>query len=182
MANAKVNLTTHITDVVNVIKFERLHDIILVGHSYGGMVISGVAEVVPDRISQLVYLDAMVPKDGESAKDVCGELWGTLMAPHIRDSVMTYPFGVIHSAPPTDVAQPLKTFTEPIRIKHPLVQKIPTAYILMTHGGRSNSATDQMGVVRARARNWPVYTLEGGHYSMREQPDNLVKKLEEIAD
>ena len=54
------------------IKFEDLHNIILVGHSFGCMVISGVAEQISDRIDQLVYLDAMVPDDGESAKDVCG--------------------------------------------------------------------------------------------------------------
>ena len=81
LSNANINLTTYVTDVVNVIKFEDLHNIILVGHSFGGMVLSGVAEQVSDRISQLVYLDAMVPNDGESAKDVCGELWDKVMYP-----------------------------------------------------------------------------------------------------
>src|SRR5688572_10295014 len=55
LANADINLTTHITDIVNVIKFENLNNVILVGHSYGGMVISGVAELVPERIKQLIY-------------------------------------------------------------------------------------------------------------------------------
>ena len=66
LARPDVGLSVHIEDVVNTILFEDLHDITLVGHSYGGMVITGVADRVPDRIKRLVYLDAMVPNDGES--------------------------------------------------------------------------------------------------------------------
>src|SRR6187431_3244584 len=56
LSNAKINLTTYIADIVNLIKFENLRNIILVGHSFGGMVVSGVAEQVSDRIDQLIYL------------------------------------------------------------------------------------------------------------------------------
>jgi pimeloyl-ACP methyl ester carboxylesterase len=164
---------------VNVIKFENLHNVILVGHSYGGMVISGAAEQVPERISQLIYLDAMVPNNGESAKDVFGELWDKLMVPFIKDSVLL-PKGATTSTPPTDVPQPLKTLTERIKISNPLVKKIPTAFIRMTTNGKSDTAFDKLGLVKAKARNWKIYTFEGGHYSMREQPENLVKKLEQV--
>lgn len=180
LLNANINLSTYVADITNVIKFENLHNVILVGHSYGGMVISGVAEQVPDRIKQLVYLDAMVPNDGESAKDVCGEMWGMMMETNIKDSVVQYPFGATKPTAPTDVPQPLKTFTEALKISNPLVKKIPTAFVMMTKDGKGNSGTDKMGVLRARLRNWKVYPFEGGHYSMREQPENLVKKLEEI--
>lgn len=64
LADTEINLTTHINDIVNVIKFEELQDVILVGHSYGGMVISGVAEQIPERIKQMIYLDAFVPNNG----------------------------------------------------------------------------------------------------------------------
>jgi pimeloyl-ACP methyl ester carboxylesterase len=178
LSNADINLSTYITDIVNVIKFENLHNIILVGHSYGGMVISGVAEQMPDRISQLIYLDAMVPNDGESAKDVCGDIWGAMMEPHIKDGMVSYPFGPAKPNPPTDVPQPLKAFTEPLKMGNPWVAKIPTAFILMTKNGKSDGATDKMGLNRARTRNWKVYNLEGGHYAMREQPANLVNELE----
>ena len=57
-----INLDTHIADVVNRIQWEELADIVLVGHCYGGMVITGVADALPDRIRSLVYLDAFVPK------------------------------------------------------------------------------------------------------------------------
>lgn len=180
LSNANVDLSTYITDIVNVIKFENLHHIILVGHSYGGMVISGVAEQMPDRIQQLVYLDAMVPNDGESARDVCGSLWNPMTEGKIKDSLVLYPFGPSKLTVPTDVPQPLKTFTEPLTISNPLVKKIPTVFVLMTKDGKSNPESDKMGLVRAKARGWKVYTFEGGHYSMREQPENLVKKLEQV--
>src|SRR5262249_34518143 len=61
-----VNASTHIQDVINVIAWENLSDIILVGHSYGGIVINGVAEHVADKISSIVFLDAFLPQNGES--------------------------------------------------------------------------------------------------------------------
>ena len=176
LSNSGINLTTYINDILNVIRFENLHHVILVGHSYGGMVISGVAEKAPERIRQLVYLDAMVPNNGENAKDICGNLWESM----IKDSVFVYPFGFKKTAPPTDVPQPLNTFTEPLQIGNPLVKKIPAVFILMTKDGKSSREHDKMGLLRAKARNWKVFTLEGGHYSMREQPGNLVKKLKEV--
>lgn len=144
------------------------------------MVISGVAEEVPERIQQLIYLDAMVPRDDESAKDVCGELWNQMMVPHIRDSVMLYPFGTTAPVPPTDVQQPINTFLEKLRVTNPMVKKIPTAFIVMTKDGKTNPATEQMGLARAKERNWKIYTFEGGHYSMREQPARLVEKIKMV--
>src|SRR5918993_1727958 len=66
LASPEVSLSTHINDVVNMIAFENLNDIVLVGHSYGGMVITGVADRIPERIRKLIYLDALLPVDGES--------------------------------------------------------------------------------------------------------------------
>ena len=177
LASPGVNLTTYINDILNIMKFENLHNVILVGHSYGGMVISGVAEQAPFRIKQLIYLDAMVPNDGESALDVCGDLWTPMTKGNIKDSMVLYPFGVT----PKDVPQPLNTFTEPVILNNPIVKKIPTAFLQMTKDGKGSPAHDKMGLLRAKARNWKIYSLEGGHYAMREQPENLVRKLEEIA-
>src|SRR5205823_4884650 len=69
LAAPSIDLQTHIQDVLNVISYEDLHDIVLLGHSYGGMVATGVADRARDRIAQLVYLDAFVPDDGESLLD-----------------------------------------------------------------------------------------------------------------
>src|SRR5215831_7588698 len=65
-----VNLSLHIADVLAVIKYERLGGIVLVGHSYGGCVISGVAEAVPDAVRAMVFLDAFIPDDGDAALDL----------------------------------------------------------------------------------------------------------------
>jgi pimeloyl-ACP methyl ester carboxylesterase len=69
-----IDLDTHITDIAAVLRYEDLRDIILVGHSYGGMVITGVADRVPERVGRLVYLDAATPADGQSLVDVAGPM------------------------------------------------------------------------------------------------------------
>jgi pimeloyl-ACP methyl ester carboxylesterase len=66
LMSPSINLDTHITDIVNVIKQEELSEIVLVGHSYGGMVVTGVADALSDKIRSLVYLDAFVPENGQS--------------------------------------------------------------------------------------------------------------------
>ena len=69
LLDAKINLATHVTDIVNVIKWEGLSDIVLVGHSYGGLIISGVAEQMREAIGSIVFLDAFVPESGDSVAD-----------------------------------------------------------------------------------------------------------------
>lgn len=68
LLDPSVNLSTHIQDVVNVLVYEDLHNVPLVGHSYAGMVIAGVAEAVPARLSRLIYLDAVIPVDGDCTR------------------------------------------------------------------------------------------------------------------
>src|ERR1700722_11132565 len=70
LAHPGITLDDHVTDIVNVLRFEDLRDVVLLGHSYGGFVISGVVEAVPERIAALVFLDAFVPQDGESLADL----------------------------------------------------------------------------------------------------------------
>ena len=70
LSNPDIDLTTHINDIANVILFEDLKDVVLVGHSYGGMVITGVMNQIPGRIKHAVFLDAAVPEDGTSAQDL----------------------------------------------------------------------------------------------------------------
>lgn len=72
LLSADVDLNMHITDVVNLLRYEDLRDVILVGHSYGGMVITGVADRVADRVGRLVYLDAANPKSGQSLSEADG--------------------------------------------------------------------------------------------------------------
>jgi len=72
LASPQVNLTTHVTDVVNTILYEDLSDIVLLGYSYGGMVVTGALEHIADRVAHLVYLDAFKPEDGQSLRDLSG--------------------------------------------------------------------------------------------------------------
>ena len=178
LANAEINLSTHIADIVNVFRFENLHDVILVGHSYGGMVISGVAEQIPDRIKQLIYLDAFVPNNGESLFAARGPNGDAMTKPLTKDGFVGYPFGPTKPVPPTDVPQPLKTFTEVLTVSNPAVPKIKTSYILMTRNGDTQKAGFAPFAERAKQRGWPILTFEGGHYAMRDQPNNLVQVLE----
>ena len=70
LMNPGINLDTHIADIVNVFKHEELSDVVLVGHSYGGMVVTGVADALADKIRSLVYLDAFVPESGQALVDL----------------------------------------------------------------------------------------------------------------
>jgi pimeloyl-ACP methyl ester carboxylesterase len=75
-----IDLDTHIQDVVQVLRYEDLRDVILVGHSYGGMVITGVADRAPDRVGHLVYLDAATPVNGESLAELAAPLMNAARA------------------------------------------------------------------------------------------------------
>src|SRR6266511_5812872 len=70
LAHPAINLDTHIEDMLNVIKYEDLRDIVLIGHSYGGMIATGVADRARDKVKQLIYVDAFVPQDGQSLLDL----------------------------------------------------------------------------------------------------------------
>jgi pimeloyl-ACP methyl ester carboxylesterase len=70
LANPGIDLETHVHDILNVIKYEDLRDIVLVGHSYGGMVATGVADRAREKVTQLIYIDAFVPGHGQSLVDL----------------------------------------------------------------------------------------------------------------
>ena len=83
LASPETNLSIHIQDVLNVLLYEDLTDIVLVGHSYSGMVITGVADRVPDRVRRLVYLDAFVPEHGQALRDLFRPLASQAAAPEV---------------------------------------------------------------------------------------------------
>lgn len=179
LASPDIGLQTHIDDVVNVILFENLRDIVLLGHSYGGMVISGVAQRVPDRIARLVYLDAILPNDGESLVTARGERPGSLdLAKMTRDGFLI-PFWVRPDKPhPFDVPHPLKTFTDPVALKNPAAEKIPALYILTVDPGKKPEEDDFWPFAeRARARGWPVVEMAGDHNPQWRQPAATVEVL-----
>src|SRR5436190_21596178 len=116
LSRPDIGLSTHIEDVVNTILFEDLHDIILVGHSYGGMVITGVADRVPDRIKRMIYVDALAPADGESASSILGE--SDFIKNMTKGDYIVPSWVKPDQPPPHDVPQSLKTFNYRIVLKN----------------------------------------------------------------
>jgi pimeloyl-ACP methyl ester carboxylesterase len=175
LANPDINLTTHITDIVNVILWEDLHDVVLVGHSYGGMVITGVVDRVPDRIKHVIYLDAAVPNDGESFNDAFGG-----RTSNVVDGFIPPGRGAASKPIPHDVPHPAKTLTEPIKLQHQdAVKKIPTTYALFVgSGGKPEQAPFYRFYQRAKDRGWTMVTLASDHNAQWSHPQELVALLE----
>lgn len=179
LASPDVGLSTHINDVVNTILYEDLRDIVLVGHSYGGMVITGVADRVADRIQRMVYLDAFVPGDGESVMSIQGRGADGLKA-MTKDGFIVPVWVKADQKPPKDVPQSLKTFSEPISLKNPAARQLPTRYILTVEAGK-DPKTDDFGAQaeRARQRGWPVSQLTADHNPQWSAPQALVDALDQ---
>jgi pimeloyl-ACP methyl ester carboxylesterase len=178
LASPDVGLSTHINDVVNMILFEDLHDVILVGHSYGGMVITGVADRVPDRIRRLIYVDAFVPEDGESVVSLQGPR-AAWIKPMIQGQYIVPPWVKPDQPPPKDVPQPLKTFTEAIVLKNKAARSLPATYILTVEAGHKAEDDDfATQAERAKRRGWPVLQLTSDHNPQWHAPEALVEMLD----
>ena len=122
LASTNIDLDTHIQDIVNVILWENLHNVVLVGHSYGGMVITGVADRVPDRIQRLVYVDALLPENGERVNDIRP----SAIKFSITNGFVIGGWMTGDPPPPHDVPMPILTFTEPITLTNQAAaQKLP---------------------------------------------------------
>ncbi len=179
-ATADIGLETHIQDIVNYILFADLHQVILLGHSYGGMVITGVADRIPERIARLVYLDAFLPENGESALGVRRGL-PELFAQHTRDGFI-HPWWVKPDKPfPRDVPHPLKTMTDPLVLRNPAAAAIPGTYILTVEPGKAPADDDFYPFyLRAQARGWPVIVMEADHVPQWRKPAETAALLTTI--
>jgi pimeloyl-ACP methyl ester carboxylesterase len=176
LASPKITLETHIQDILNVFDYEDLRDVVLVGHSYGGMVITAVAHRIPRRIARLVYIDAFLPNDGESMFDLIPEedrshLLG--LAESQGDGWRVPPFW---SDPGKDVPHPLATFRDPVSLGNAEAYEIPATYILTMEPG---AETDDFmpSAERARARGWSYHVLRSGHNPQKTIPGRLAELL-----
>lgn len=179
LATPDIDLSTHINDVVNMLLFEDLHDIILVGHSYGGMVITGVADRLPERIQRLIYLDAFVPRDGESLMSIQGPR-GERLKQMVKDGFVVPSWVKPDQLPPKDVPHPLKTLTEPLVLNNKTASPIPTTYILTVEAG-TNAKDDDFAsqAKRAKEKGWPVHQLQADHNPQWSAPQALVEMLDQ---
>jgi pimeloyl-ACP methyl ester carboxylesterase len=176
LASSSIGLGVHVDDVVNTILWEELTDVILVGHSYGGMVITGVADRIPERIRRLVYLDAFLPDSGESLADIRPEAVAGPLASNTRDGMVVPPWVTADQPVPRDVPHPLRTFTDTLHLRNPARTRVPATYILTVEPDQPVDDF-QTFADRAVARGWPIHRLPADHVPERSAPEALVALL-----
>lgn len=189
LAHPDIDLQTHIQDVVAVLEWEDLRDVILIGHSYGGMVATGIADQARDRVAQLIYLDAHAPRDGQSAFDLGpperaeamrerarseGEGWRLPPNPMPPDT----PEGDQAWATPRRVPQPLKTFEMKLRLRNgPLT--LPRHYIYCQRCAVGDGF--RPSYERAQREGWGHDEIDASHNPHITAPQALMALLETIA-
>lgn len=188
LLNQEIDLEAHMQDIIAVLHYEDLSDVTLVGHSYGGMVITGVSDRVPERLSQLIYLDAFVPEDGQSLFD----LITPEAAASFREQAQTVGHG--WQVPPRPLEQwgisrpedidwmtprmgfhPLKSFAQAIQLKRPASHELPRAFIRCIE-----YPAHQYKIISDKVRDdphWRYYELPTGHDAMVTMPQELADML-----
>ena len=187
-----VDLETHIQDLLQVMFYEDLHGVVLVGHSAAGAVITAVAERAPDRIAHVVYLDALIPANGQSYAELLPPpMWAAL-----REQATAHGEGWrLPPAPPhafglsdeADIAwaqarlsaQPMRPLEQPIRVGNPATARLPHTIIDCTQGLRGPSiAADAVASAQVwTERGWGYHTLDTGHDAMITAPRQLADVL-----
>jgi len=182
-----INLSTHISDVVNLIEWERLDKVVLLGHSYGGMVITGVADALADKIDTLVYLDAMIPSDGQAIFDMVPP---EILKVQLEGAAANGGIGI----PPTPAAafevnpkdrawvdslctpQPVACMTERIRLTGDYKRVRKRLYILAANWGNGRGFRRYRDMVKDQA-GWTCLELPCGHDAMIDMPNELAEIL-----
>jgi pimeloyl-ACP methyl ester carboxylesterase len=191
LLSADITLQTFVDDIIQHMKFGDLSEVVLVGHSFGGAPITGVADRVPDRIAKLIYLDAIMLNSGETWFDLLPEdlakdraelaersSGGLSLPPAPAQS-----FGVSR---PEDIAfleprltpHPFRTFTTALSLDNPIGNGLPATYIECTQPAYPPA---KVALERARQHGWPVAQIRTGHDAMVTAPQGLANLLETLA-
>jgi pimeloyl-ACP methyl ester carboxylesterase len=183
-----IDIATHITDVVNVIKWERLSDVVLCGHSYGGFVISGVAEQMTAAIRSIVFLDALLPGNGDTTQNLVGPAVQDAIRGALQRGDLGVPprsaeaFGVNEAdrawVDSLCVPQPIGTFTTPIPLSGARETIARKTYIRAK--GYGSPAFDR-ALAAAQATSWRCYEVPCGHDVMVDMPERLSELLLQAA-
>nr|WP_324198455.1 alpha/beta hydrolase [Nocardia beijingensis] len=173
-----MNLDTHIQDVTAVLAAANITDAVLVGHSYGGMVITGAADRAATRVGSLVYLDAVVPGHGDSCFTLVSDeerRW-YLDVVETGDAVRPLPF-----FDPRATAHPLASVLQPLTLTGDLGHIRRRDYIYAAGWDTPSPFTATYQRLRDDAR-WTTHALTGGHNLMRDAPEDLLRILLEVAE
>ena len=199
LASPRIDLDTHITDVVNLIEFEDLHDVVLLGHSYAGLVVTGVADRIPELISQLVYLDTGPLPDGtalietfptearryiERQVEELGDGWLVPMPPPEELANMGSLEGVdddhLRLLRSRATPQPFGTYKGRLRLKNPAREELPKLGILCSFSlaqVQEMIASDNPLFRGLAGPDWRFVELPTGHWPMFSRPEDLTKLL-----
>ena len=175
-----IDLQTHINDVVNLILFEDLHDVVLTGHSYGGMVITGVMDRIPERIRHVVFLTPPCPTMACRSLTIFGGT-GPRDPERFKDGFMQVPWVKPDAKPPHNVKQSIKCFNQPVSYKNPAALKLPVTYVAFVPKDKSaeERAKTDKSWQRAVARGWTIRTFPGGHVAQQEDPRGVATLIEQ---
>ncbi len=177
LLSGTVNLDTHIEDLTALLAAEDVRDAVLAGHSYGGMVITGAADRMPERVSALVYLDAMVPGDGDSCWGLASENERRWYLDVTGDGCATRPLPFFD---PRATPHPLASVLQPLRLTGGLERVRRRTYAYATGWDGPSPFTTTYERLREDPA-WRVFAVDGGHNLMRDAPDDLVRILTESA-
>jgi pimeloyl-ACP methyl ester carboxylesterase len=181
LARPDLDLDAFVTDVVNLLEFEELWNVTLVGWSYGGMTITGVAERVPERLAQLVYLDAAVPADGQSSDDVIPLTTEPAGTPGFLPVLTDLVHAMTKAPADRDwllaklVPQPLPSFSQPVALGDPTAAAVPRAFVHCTE-----AAMEPFAKIAARVRpeaGWRYRELADNHFAPINSPQATADAL-----
>jgi pimeloyl-ACP methyl ester carboxylesterase len=185
LAHAGIDLSTHVADVANVLKWERLDDVVLVGHSYAGFVVSGVAERMPGAIASTVFVDAFVPETGDTVAASASPATRRLVDEVVRKGETMLPpvpaaFFQVNERDRAWVdalctPQPLATFLEKAELTGARERIAAKAYV-RAKGYDSPSFDAALAKVRAMP-SWRTFELTCGHDVMIDMPERLAEVL-----
>lgn len=190
LVSPQVGLSTHVTDVVNTVLYEDLDGIVLLGFSYGGMVVSGAVQHVGNRVASLVFLDAFVPRDGDSIYGLLGHTADDVLEPGapwlIEGPIRAYddPDEAAFSVP-RRTPQPIRCFTERVRLPRPLEDfPFTRTYVRATvpdPGLPRNEAFDDAAARAQASPHWRYAEVATTHLVAQNRPAELSRLLLELA-
>lgn len=183
LGSPDLGLDTHVRDVVAVMEYEDLDDVVLVAHSYGGFVAVGAASAAPSRVARVVFLDAFVPESGESVAD----LYDPAVVGALQEQAAQGDGWQLPPLPPvTDqrfTSHPVRTLLEPLDLAEGAWGSAAWTYVDFTaeEEGVHRGPLD-LSVGRAQERGWPVYEIDAGHMGMWTHPAAVADVLRSVAE